>query len=220
MKLIKRCLRLATCLAALTLSAGVLAQPVAGRDYSRIDPPQPTDSGKKVEVIEFFYYGCPYCNDLQSPLGSWLKKKPSDVEFRRAPAVFQDTWVPLTTAYHALDAMGLVEKLHLDVFAAVHAQKIRLSSPAILFDWVEKKGVDRQKFINTYNSFGVRSRVQRSIEMTRLYDIPGTPALTVDGKFLVAPSMTLKADKSVDYERYFRVLDQVITQARKERAGK
>ena len=219
MKLITRYLRLAIGVAALALSAAVLAQPVAGRDYLRMDPPQPTDSGKKVEVREFFWYGCPHCNNLQPSLDAWLKRKSADVEFRRTPAVFQDSWVPLTTAYYTLDALGLVEKLHHQVFAAVHEQKIRLSSPAVLFDWVEKQGVNRQKFIGAYNSFGVRSRVQRSIEMTRLYDISGTPALAVDGKYLVAPSMTLKPDKSVDYDRFFRVLDQVIALARKERAG-
>ena len=220
MKLIARYWPLAIGLVALAFSAGVLAQAVAGKDYSRIDPPQPTDSSKKVEVLEFFWYGCPHCDNLQPSLREWLKRTPSDVEFRRVPAVFQDSWVPLTTAYYTLDAMGLVEKLHHEVFSAIHKENVRLSSPAVLYDWVEKRGVDRQKFINTYNSFGVQSRVKRSIEMTRLYDISGTPALTVDGKYLVAPSMTLKSDHSVDYVRYFRVLDQVIAMARKERAGK
>jgi thiol:disulfide interchange protein DsbA len=214
MKLITRYWRLAIVLAALALSTGVLAQPVAGKDYSRIDPPRPTESGTKVEVIEFFYYGCPGCNELQSPLAAWLRKKPADVEFRRAPAVFQDSWVPLSTAYHALDALGLLEKLHHEVFVAFHAQKVRLSSPPILFDWVEKQGVDRQKFIGAYNSFGVRSRVQRSIEMTRVYDISSTPTLVVDGKYLTTPAM------AGSYDRYFKVLDQVIAMARKERAGK
>ncbi|HUF80037.1 MAG TPA: DsbA family protein, partial [Burkholderiales bacterium] len=100
-----------------------------------------------------------------------------------------------------------------------HEQKIRLSDQAVLFDWVAKQGVDRQQFANTYSSFGVKNRGMRSIEMTRQYDIPGTPALTVDGKYLVAPSRFLNPDRSVDYERYFQVLDQVIAMARKERAG-
>jgi len=110
--------------------------------------------------------------------------------------------------------------LHHDVFAAIHDQKLRLSDEKVLFDWVARHGVDRQKFVDTYNSFGVQSRSRNSIEKTRNYDIPGTPALTVDGKYLLAPSMTLKPDKNVDYERFFKNLDQVIAMARKEHAGK
>jgi thiol:disulfide interchange protein DsbA len=204
---------------ALTLSAGASAQLSPGRDYRLINPPQPTESGGQVEVLEFFWYGCPHCNALQPSLRVWLKKKPADVQFRRVPAVFDDSWLPLTFTYYALDAMGLSAKLHYDVFAAIHEQKIRLSDQAVLFDWIAKHGVDRQQFATTYNSFGVKNRGMRSIEMTRNYDIPGTPALTVDGKYLVAPSRFLKPDKSVDYERYFQALDQVIAMARKERAG-
>jgi len=220
MRLFISCSRLAAWLLALTLSAGAAAQLVPGRDFRTINPPQPTDSGKKIEVLEFFWYGCPHCNNLQPSLRAWLKQMPADVEFRRVPAVFQDSWIPLTRAFYALEVMGVVDKLHYDVFAAIHEQKARLSDEKVLFDWVAKQGVDRQKFIDTYNSFGVQSRSRNSIEKTRNYDIPGTPALTVDGKYLLAPSMTLKPDKNVDYERFMKNLDQVIAIARKERAGK
>lgn len=203
-----------------SLAGGAAAQLVAGKDYRPISPPQPTDSGAKVEVLEFFWYGCPHCNTLQPSLKAWLKSKPADVEFKRVPAVFQDSWVPLTKAFYAIDAMGLTEKLHHDVFAAIHVQKARLQEPKVLFDWVAGKGVDKQKFIDTYNSFSVQGRAQRSIDMTRNYDIPGTPALTIDGKYLTAPSMTLKADRSIDYDRFFQVVDQLIAQARKTRASK
>lgn len=203
----------------LLLVAGMpRAEIVAGRDYRTINPPQPVASGAKVEVIEFFWYGCPHCNNLQGPLHAWLKRKPEDVEFRRVPAVFQDSWVPLTKAYYTLEALGLVDKLHLEVFHAIHTQKVRLQDPKVLFDWVAKHGVDRQKFMETYNSFAVESRTRRSIEMTRNYDIPGTPALVVDGRYLTAPSMTLNPDNSINYERYFRVLDEVIALARRTRA--
>ncbi len=216
----RRFLMLAMLPALLATSINAAAQLVPGRDYQLIDPPQPADSGKRVEVIEFFWYGCPHCNNLQPPLKAWLKRKPADVAFRSVPAVFDESWIPLTRAFYALDALGLTEKLHSDVFAAIHEHKIRLQDPKALFDWVARNGVERQKFIDTYNSFGVTSRTQRSIDMTRNYDIPGTPALTVDGRYLTAPSMTLKPDKSIDYERYFQVLDQLIALARKARAGK
>lgn len=213
-------LRAAAWLLAFTVSASASAQLVSGRDYRPITPPQPTDSGKRVEVLEFFWYACPHCNALQPSLRNWLKQKPADVEFKRVPAVLDKSWLSLAWAYYALDAVGAVDKLHYEVFAAIHEQRQRLSEPPVLFDWVAKQGIDRQKFIDTYNSFGVKNRGARAMELTRNYDLMGTPALAIDGKYMVAPSMTLKADKTVDYDRYFQVVDQLIAMARKERTGK
>ncbi len=215
MKLLGSYGRLAACFFALTLSAGASAQLAPGKDYQLINPPRPTDSGKKVEVIEFFYYGCGGCNSLQPSLRDWLKKKPADVEFRRAPAVLDNNaWIPLTWAYHTFDVMGLLDKLHYKVFAAIHEQRVRLADQKVLFDWVAKQGVDQKQFTDTYNSFGVKSRGMRSIEMARDYDVSSTPTLVVDGKYLTTPAM------AGSYERYFQVLDQVIAMARKERAAK
>jgi thiol:disulfide interchange protein DsbA len=220
--LFKSHLRLAAFLFAFISGAACAAQPqlVADRDYRVINPPQPTESGKKVEVSEFFWYACPHCNALQPSLKAWLSKKPADVEFRRVPAVLSDSWVPLTRAYYALEVVGGVEKLHHEIFSAIHEKNLRLQDPKILFDWVGQHGIDRQKYQDAYGSFGVQSRVQRSIELTKNYDINGTPTLAVDGRYLVAPSMTLKADHSVDYDKFFQVLDQVIAMARKDRAAK
>ena len=219
MKLLRSYRYAAAWLLALTLSAGASAQPVPGKDYQLINPPQPTNSGKKIEIIEFFYYGCPGCNQLQPRLKVWLKRMPADVEFRREPAVFRDTWMPLTTAYHAFDAMGLVDKLHDEVFNAIHKQhsleeKGLLQDQKPLFDWVAKQGVDRKKFMDVYNSFGVRSRANRSVELTRNYHLEATPSLVVDGRYLTGPGMV------GSYERYFQVLDEVVALARQERAKK
>jgi thiol:disulfide interchange protein DsbA len=213
-------LRPAAFLLAFLLCAGAAAQPVPGRDYLVVNPPQPTASDKRVEVVEFFWYGCPHCNALQAPLRVWLKGKPADVDFRRQPAVLADHWVPLTLTYYTLDAMGAVDKLHYEVFDAIHEHRIRLQDPKVLFDWVEKQGLDKQKFAEAYHSFGVKSRAMRAIEVTRAYSVDGTPALVVDGKYLVSPSMVLTPDKKrVDYERYFKVLDEIVARARKEKAS-
>lgn len=211
--------RLAAGFIALTLSGGAAAQLAPGKDYQLINPAQPTTSGAKVEVIEFFYYGCPGCYGLQPPLRAWLKKKPADVEFRRAPVVFQDSWLPLTTAYHAFDAMGVVDKVHYELFSAIHDRRTLeikglLRDPKPLFDWVEKQGVDRQKFIDVFNSFGVRSRTNRSIELPGNYHVTSTPTLVVDGRYLTTPAM------AGSYPRFFEVLDQVVAMARKERAAR
>jgi thiol:disulfide interchange protein DsbA len=202
-----------------SLALPAAAQFVAGKDYRLLARPQPAAGGKNVEVIEFFYYGCPHCSNLQGPLESWLKRKPADVEFRRQPTVFDDRQLPLTRVYYALEAMKLTDKLHQEVFAAIHAQNQSLNNTKVLLDWIAGKGVDRRKFADTYNSFGITTRANSAKEITHRYDISGTPAIVVDGRFLTAPSLTVKGGE-VDFVRYFQVLDHVIALARKNRGAK
>lgn len=190
-----------------------------GKDFQPVNPPQATESGNKVEVLEFFSYACPHCQSLQAPLRAWLKRKPADVEFRRVPAVFQDSWVPFARIYFTVETMSAVDQLHHEVFTAIHDQKARLQDPKVLFDWVSTKGVDKQKFMDSYNSFTVQSRTQRASEVTRRYDIQFTPALVVDGRYLTGPSMTATGN-AVDYDRFFKVLDQLIVMARKNHKAK
>jgi thiol:disulfide interchange protein DsbA len=211
----------------LALSGTAVAQLVRGSHYELIDPPQPTESGKKAEVIEFFWYACPHCNNLQAPLRAWLKRKPADVDFRRIPAVLQDNWLQLARTFYAIEAMGLTDKLHHDLFAAIHEQrtldpKVLARDPKPLFDWVASKGVDRQKFADTYNSFAVTNRTQRAVELTRNYDVPYTPVLVVNGRYLTSPSMkgNSNADGGLSYDKFFQNLDQLIAMARGKPAAK
>jgi protein dithiol oxidoreductase (disulfide-forming) len=212
-------LRLIAAVACLSLAAGAVSAQTAGKDYELLKPAQPTESGNKVEVIEFFSYACPHCQSLRPSLGGWLKRKPADVEFRRVPAVFQESWLPFARIYYTLEAMGLLDKLHHDVFAAIHNQKIKLQEPKALSDWIASKGVDRQKFMDTYNSFGVQSLTKRAAETTRRYNIPFTPALVIDGRYLTGPSMT-SSGSSVDYDRFFKVVDSLVATARKKTASR
>lgn len=212
-------LRLAAVALFLSSMTGLASAQVAGKDFQPVTPAQPTETGDKVEVIEFFSYTCPHCRSLQPSLSAWLKRKPSDVEFKRIPAVFQDSWLPFARIYYTLEAMGLVDKLHHDVFAAVHDQKIRLQDSKVLFDWAASKGVDKQKFTDAYNSFAVQSLTKRAVETTRRYNIPFTPALVVNGRFLTGPSMT-STGASVDYDRFFKVLDQLVSGSRRKAGAK
>jgi thiol:disulfide interchange protein DsbA len=223
MDLLKRSCYLAVLLMLLAAgSAYAQRQLTLGRDYSLINPPQTTDSGKKVEVVEFFWYGCIHCYHLEPSLKAWIKRKPADVEFHYVPAIFDPaSWGPLARAYYALDAMGLGGKYHDDIFNAIHRDKQRamVTDPRVLADWLATKGVDKQKFLDTYNSFAVNTRTKRSEDMTRSYDVQGTPAIVVDGKYTTSPSMTLNSDNSVNYDRFFQVVDELIALARKARAG-
>jgi len=214
------------CVALLVVTSAASAQPAAaptlGRDFTMINPAQPTDSGKKIEVIEFFWYGCIHCYHLEEPIKAWLKRKPADVEFRYVPAIFDSaSWGPMARAFYALDALGVGGKFHDDIFKAIHKDGLKtiVTDPRVMADWFANKGVEKQKFADAYNSFAGNGRVKRSEDMTRSYDVPGTPALAVDGKYMTGPSMAVGADGSVNYERFFQVLDQLIARARKERAG-
>jgi thiol:disulfide interchange protein DsbA len=193
------------------------APPVRDKEYLLIDPPQPPlegSDGKKVEVIEFFYYGCPHCYNLQPALKAWLKNAPKDVEFRRMPTVFQKSWLPLTRAYYALEAVGAVEKVHDDVFDAVHKQNIHFSDRNVLLEWAARRGVDAKKLGEAYDSFAVQTKMQRAVQYTRAYGITGTPSIVVAGRYLTGPSMTMNASNNIDYQRFGEVLTGLVEMAR------
>ena len=199
------------------------AQLVKGRDYKTVDPPQPVSTGNKIEVVDIFWYGCPHCFHLEEPIKVWLKRKPADVVFKYFPGTFgAPAWEPLTRTYYALEAMGVVGKYHEPLFTAIHNehQTALITDPKAIADWLAKRGVDRQKFLDTYNSFGVTASLKRSIDLTRAYDIEGTPAIVVDGKYVTAPSMDgYVSGNRLDYDKFFKGLDQLIAMARKERGG-
>jgi protein dithiol oxidoreductase (disulfide-forming) len=189
-------------------------QPLLDKDYRVIVPAQPGEGSKKIEVVEFFYYGCPHCYDLEPALKTWLKRKPADVEFRQQPAVFRENWIPLTKTFYALDAMGLLPKLSDKVFSAVHDEGLGLSDESMMSKWIGQQGVDPAKFDEAYRSFAVQNKVQRAIQITRDYQVKGTPSIVVAGKYITSPSMT------GSFEKFFQVVDQLIEMARKETMGK
>ena len=199
----------------LAFAGGALAAaPKLNTDYRLVIPPQPVETGNKIEVIEFYYYGCPHCYELEPYLKNWMSSAPNDVAFRRIPAVFRDSWVPLTKTFYTLEALGELNRLLGDVFEAIHVKQINLNNEQILLDWMEQYGVDRKKFADAYNSFSVKNRAEFAKKLTQAYGVEGTPSLVVDGKYLTGPAMT------GSHESAMRVLDQLIEKARQERASK
>ena len=197
--------------------------PVKDKEYTLVEPPLPPldgAGGKNVEVIEFFYYGCPHCYNLQPALKAWLKNAPKDVDFKRMPTVFRESWVPLTRTYYALEAIGALEKMHDDVFNTVQQNSVNLGDKRILLEWAAKRGVDAKKLGEAYDSFAVQTKTQRSLQMTRAYGITGTPSIVVGGRYLTGPSMTLNADNTINYQRFGQVLNELIEMARKQPAVK
>ena len=201
------------------------AQLTVGKDYLAITPPQPTPPGKSIEVIEFFWYGCSHCSRLQPALKAWLKSKPADVAFRSQPAAFDEGWTQLGRTYFAVETIGALETLHPEIFAAIHKTKkldpsVLAKDQKTLFAWVGAQGQDVKKFTDAYNSFSVVSKTSRMIDTTSAYRITGTPSIAVDGRFLIAPHMAASKSGAVDYETFFRNIDQLIAMARASRKGK
>ena len=189
-------------------SYGALQQ---GKEYTLVSPPQPVETGKNIEVLEIFSYTCPHCFELEPTISPWLKRLPKDVTFRRMPAIFRDNWMPLAKAYYTMETLGLTEKLHADLFNAIHVQGLDLADPTKLLDWVAKQGVDRKKFNDVFASFSVQSSVQRAKQLTQAYGVTGVPSVVVDGKFLTSPMLT------GGHAGLLPVLDQLIEQARRAR---
>ena len=198
----------------LPLAYAQAGAPVAGKDYLVINPPVPTPANGKVEVIEFFWYGCPHCYDLEPFLKKWTAKLPKDVEFRRVPAVPTERWMPNARTFYTLESLGLLERMHGEVFDAIHIDRVNFNDEKIQLEWMAKKGVDRNKFAEAWKSFSVQSKTKRAVQLTQSYDVTGVPALVVDGKYFTSVSMTGSP------EGLMQTLDSLIAKARSERPKK
>jgi len=196
---------------ALLCSMQASAQSVLGKDYTRLSQAQPTRSGTKIEVLEFFFYGCSHCFHLHPFLSAWEKKMPKDAELQYVPVIFRDNWEPMARTFYALEALGQRDKLHDDLFKAWNVNNIDLTGESQATNFVGQRGVDRKKFAEAYSSFSVSSKVIRCSQMQESYQVRGTPTIIVDGKYMITG---LQPDEMI------RVLNDVIDMARKERAGK
>jgi thiol:disulfide interchange protein DsbA len=204
-------------LAATVLSLSALAagpEAFEGHEYARLKSPQPVATGSKVEVLEFFWYRCPHCFQLEPGLNVWLKTLPRDAQVRRVPAVFRDDWMPGAKLYYTLEQMDLLGRLHHKVFDAYHVENINLNDSAVLGGWIAKQGVDRKKFEGIYNSFSTQSKATQGAQLATAYAISGVPAFIIDGKYTTSVSM------AGSQARLFEVLDQLIVKARAERSSK
>jgi thiol:disulfide interchange protein DsbA len=198
-------------LAALVLASASAADLVEGKEYSRLKIPHAVDSGKKIEVIEFFSYGCPHCNDLEPYLQTWVKTLPPDVQFRRVPVMFQDRWKSLARDYYTLEALGEDLRLSPDLFKAVHVAGLPLYQEKSFVDWAASKGLDRAKVSDTYSSFGVDSKMKRAAVLAQEYNVQAVPTMVVDGKFVTL------SDRVGGHAAMPAALDALIAKARAER---
>lgn len=183
-----------------------------GKDYSVLSPAQPTETPAKVEVLEFFSYGCPHCADLHPLLTTWIAKQPADVVVKKVPITFgRAAWANIAKLYYALEVTGDLARLESEVFRAIHGQRVNLFDERTLMEWVAKNGVDQKKFAETFNSFGINSKVKRGDQLAQAYKIQGVPALAVDGKYMIGGQ---------NFDELLANADKLIVKARGEKAGK
>lgn len=197
----------------MTASAQELVRSRQNIEY-RLIAHQPVATGGRIEVIDFFWYGCPYCNELQPALEGWREHRPPDVILRRIPAILNDSWKPHARIYYALERLNETARLHLTVYHGYHVERLHMSKPDVMVEWAVKHGIDRQRWLDAYYSREVDEKVERAKELTRAYTVSGTPTLVVDGRYLTS------GDLAPSLQGMIPVLDDLIRLARRERAAK
>ncbi len=206
----------------ITLLAMGLAQAVdmKGPGFTTLTDAQPTDSGKKVEVTEFFWYGCPHCHTLDPVLTEWVKKQGDAITFKRVPVFFRDSFLPQQKTYYALEALGKAEHIHVKLFDAIHKGRQRLDSQDSLTDFVVKNGVDKAKFLDALNSFSVQAKVSRAAKLQTNYKVDGVPVVAIDGRYTTSPSKVAEAingnvSEAELLQTTMKVLDGLVLKAKK-----
>lgn len=172
-----------------------------------LNPPQPVENDGKIEVLEFFAYGCIHCANLEPALDAWAKKQPSDVKVKRIPSPALAMGIDSTVMYYSLEALGQIDRLHAKIFEAVHLEKVVLGNPSVLNKWLEKNGVDPKKYEEVQKSFSVVTKANRARKMVDDYKISATPTMVVNGRYSLEQGTGGAA-------ALFANIDQLVGQAR------
>ncbi|HLX80310.1 MAG TPA: thiol:disulfide interchange protein DsbA/DsbL [Burkholderiales bacterium] len=204
------------------IAAGLAPWPLALRaqqgganpGYTVLRSDLPTEIPGKIEVAEFFWYGCIHCYNLEPAIEAWVPKLPADAYFRRIPAVFNTRWALDGGIFYTFEALGVLDKLHRPFFDAIHKDHLRTDNPAALAEWLTKNGLDPKKFDDTMKSFGVQSKLLRASQLTKASAIDGTPALMVQGRY------TISAEQSGSHEGMLATADALIGIVRKNLAAR
>ncbi|HYD78523.1 MAG TPA: thiol:disulfide interchange protein DsbA/DsbL [Paucimonas sp.] len=219
MRILQRiCVAAGMALCALT-AAATPANPQNGADYLTLPEAQQTDSGNKVEVVEFFSYACPHCAAFEPQLAEWVKKQGGRIAFKRVPLAYRAQWVPLQKMYYALEALGKTEEVHARIFHAVHRERAPYDNDSAMIELAVKLGIDRKQFTEAYNSFGVQSKVRRTGQLQEAYRVTGVPMLAIDGRYETSPGFLADNGLRQPEEQLFasalQVADFLVTKAGK-----
>ena len=190
------------------------AQGVTARQFTELDPPRPVSTGARIEVIEFFYYGCPICYEAQPHLSRWLNKTGNDVVLIRVPAVSRDGWEPFARSFYTLEAMGELARLHWPVYDNHHFDNKDLKEEKSMLDWIGRNGLDREKFRAIWHSEETSAKIRAAQKMLDTYGIRGVPSMVVDGKYVTSARLADGTRQMVE------VLEHLVNRAREERSKK
>ncbi len=196
---------------ALALLTFTAAAQTPAQGYTELKEPLPTSSNGRIEVVEFFWYGCSHCYAFEPYIEQWLKALPPDVEFRRVPAMFNKQWAEAGRVYYTLESMGLLGRLHRPLFDAIHQQHLRITNEGQLRDWLQRQKVDVDKYFATAQSFAVESKLKRAAVLTEASKITGVPALIVDGRYVVSAEVGTQ-------QKMLQITDALIERTRKQTA--
>lgn len=190
------------------------AAPIAGQQFEFITPEQPTVSGEKIEVTEFFSYACPHCHHFEVPLQQWLKTNGAKIKFVQVPVIFRDEWRLFARAFYTADALGVIDKVHGPLFEAIHNFKRPFKTEADLAKFFAEQGIKQQDFKKAYASFAVDAKLRRSEEMTRRYSVNETPTLIVNGKYRVNGGLPAYRNLSANeaFKAIFQTVDALLAQ--------
>ena len=186
---------------------------VEGQHFVRLATPAPTalrEPGKRVEVVEFFWYGCPACNAFEPALEAWVKRQPADLQFRRVPVGFSVPHQLHQRLFYALEGMGQLEALHRRIFAAMHVQGNRMLTEKDVVAWVSAQGVDGERFAAEMRSMSVDTRARQARQLSDAYRIDGVPTLGVQGRFFTSGTL------AGSFERALAVTDFLIQRVRSQ----
>ena len=206
--LLRQALALAATLFSLAFGAHAQEGP-----WKLVNPPQATENNGKIEVIEFFWYGCPHCYALEPELVAWLKHAPPDVDFKRVPAYPSEAWGEAAKIFYTLETMGLLQQYHEKVFDAIHKDQVNLFNKRQRDQWLQKNGIDPAKYEAAEKSFTVATKLARAKQMTLDYHVDGVPRVVVAGKYYTSSEQAGGATK------VFGVVDQLIDMARRDQKG-
>ena len=181
-----------------------------GFDYRVLTITQPIDTKGKVEVIEFFWYGCPHCYEFEPELKGWIKRQNKDVVFKKVPIAFREELMPHSQLFYALESMGKGDTLNDKIMFAMHRENKRLLNENEIADWVAAQGVDRNAFLAAYRSFAVLSKARAANQVGNSYRIDGVPTVAVQGKYITSPSIAGTRAKAVN------VMDFLVSKVRKD----
>ncbi|OJA06056.1 thiol:disulfide interchange protein DsbA/DsbL [Halomonas sp. QHL1] len=201
-------------LAGLGLSAAVSAQEVVeGQDYEVLEAAVETHADEgKIAVTEVFWFGCPHCYRLQTPVSEWYETLEDDVSVEHMPATMGGDWNTHATAFYAAESLGIEDELHADFFNAIHQENQSLTEPDEIAAFFANYGVSEEEAKQALTDFSVRSEVNEANNRMREMKLMGVPALVIDGRFLVTPS------SAGSLENMPKVAEALVEQVREERA--